>query len=97
MEQNHRKKLAILPERDNRHVRKRDDIADFGIEMEIDRGYSSAARFMEKHGIRPDTMERVLRERLGHRNHRACNAFCGHLSETGRDPFFEFDTEAVQS
>ena len=48
MEQNHRKKLAILPERDNRHVRKRDDIADFGIEMEIDRGYSSAARFMER-------------------------------------------------
>ena len=28
---------------------------------------------------------------------RVCNAFCGHLSETGRDPFFEFDTEAVQN
>ena len=27
---------------------------------------------------------------------RACNAFCGHLSEKGRNPFSEFDTEPIQ-
>ena len=26
----------------------------------------------------------------------ACNAFCGHLSEKGRNPFSEFDTEPIQ-
>ena len=27
---------------------------------------------------------------------RACNAFCGHLSEKGRNPVSEFDAEPIQ-
>ena len=27
----------------------------------------------------------------------ACNDFCGHLSEIGRNPFSKFNTEPVQS
>ena len=69
MKQSEEKNSAVLPEENNRrHDWKRADIVERGIEMETDQGYSSAARFMEQHNIRPDIIERVLRQRLDRRN-----------------------------
>ena len=63
------KERAILPEEKNRrHDWKNADIVDRGIELAIDQGYPSAARFMEQHDIRPDIIERVLRRRLERRS-----------------------------
>lgn len=68
MKQSEEKKRDILPEEDNRRSDwKQADIIERGIEMDIDHGYSSAARFMEKNDISPEIIERVLRRRLNRR------------------------------
>ena len=68
MKQPNNKKRDILPEEDNRRSDwKQADIIERGIELDIDQGYSSAARFMEKNDIPPDIIERVLRRRLNRR------------------------------
>lgn len=69
MKQPEEKKRTVLPEENNRRRDwKKADIVDRGIEMETDQGYSSAARFLEQHDIRPDIIERVLRQRLDRRS-----------------------------
>lgn len=68
MKQPEDKKRTVLPEEDNRRSDwKQFDIIERGIEMDIDHGYSSAARFMEKHDIAPEIIERVLRRRRDRR------------------------------
>ncbi|ARQ78303.1 hypothetical protein BRW84_06555 [Oxalobacter formigenes OXCC13] len=68
MKQSEEKKRTVLPEEDNRRSDwKQFDIVERGIEMDIDHGYSSAARFMEKHDIAPEIIERVLRRRRDRR------------------------------
>ncbi len=68
MKQSEEKKRDILPEEDNRRSDwKQADIIERGIEMDVDYGYSSAARFMEKNDISPEIIERVLRRRLNRR------------------------------
>lgn len=68
MKQPEDKKRTVLPEEDNRRNDwKQFDIIERGIEMDIDHGYSSAARFMEKHDIAPEIIERVLRRRRDRR------------------------------
>ena len=58
MKQSEEKKRTVLPEEDNRRSDwKQFDIVERGIEMDIDHGYSSAARF-EKHDIAPEIIER---------------------------------------
>lgn len=69
MKQYFKKKRVILHGQDNhRHDRVKTDVVNREIGMEMDRGYSTAARFLEEYGIRPDIIERVLRERLDKRN-----------------------------
>lgn len=69
MKQPEEKNRTVLPEENNRRRDwKKADIVDRGIEMETDQGYSSAARFLEQHDIRPDIIERVLRQRLDRRS-----------------------------
>lgn len=69
MKQPEERKTSVLPEKNNRRQDwEKADIVDRGIEMETDQGYSSAARFMEQHNIRPDIIERVLRQRLDRRS-----------------------------
>ena len=69
MKPSEEKERTVLPEEKNRRRDwKKADIVDRGIEMEIDQGYSSAARFLEQHDIPPDMIERVLRHRLDRRS-----------------------------
>ena len=69
MKQRQEKKSAVLPEQNNRRKDwEKADVIDRGIEMEIDRGHFAAVRFLEEHDIRPDIIERVLRQRLDRRS-----------------------------
>ena len=69
MKQRQQKKPAVLPEQNNRRKDwEKADVIDRGIEMEIDRGHFAAVRFLEEHDIRPDIIERVLRQRLDRRS-----------------------------
>ena len=43
------------------------------------------------------TLDESLPKHLEKRKIRACNDFCGHLSEIGRNPFSKFNAEPVQS
>lgn len=61
MKQRQEKKPAVLPEQNNR--RKDWEKADV-----IDRGHFAAVRFLKEHDIRPDIIERVLRQRLDRRS-----------------------------
>ena len=57
-------KRLVWPEEGNRRSDwKQYDIIERGIEMDIDHGYSSAARFMEMNNVSPEIIERVLRRR----------------------------------
>ena len=69
MKQRQEKKPAVLPKQNNRRKDwEKADVIDRGIEMEIDRGHFAAVRFLKEHNIRPDIIERVLRQRLDRRS-----------------------------
>ena len=69
MKQPEEKKQTVPPDENKRRRDwKKADVVDRGIEMATDQGHSSAARFLEQHDIRPDIIERVLRQRLDRRS-----------------------------